>query len=466
MNRSAASSASSSREPKWPAGHVARKPRTRASKRRLVSAAAPDRSPGPATAEPAVSFPAPNTLRLSSRALFSASHGALAKGFFSRAFGVAGVVQVAIEPATRTGEIVFDSALQPGDRRVAALARAFAGEWTPAQGTPSGAADTLAVPEPLAVKQDKALRLQRYGRQLSTWTVLHAIPGRLRLHNPALHRRRELCQAIEREFMNTFGIDRYSTHELTATVLVQYNPKQIQRHQIVEILDALLAKASAYPISPIELDLPICTASVLLALTSQFLLPPLAPLSAGLFLYSVIPSFKSAYQVVVHEKRLGVDVLDAMVVIMCLATRRVLAGTVLGFTLGVARKLVQRTEDHSKKMLLNAFGKQPRFAWMEVNGSEVEVPLERLKVNDIIIVHTGETVPVDGEVIEGMAMVDQHTLTGESAPVEKIKGDKLLASTTLIGGKYADAVPRRRRTTGTAPSHRSSCRAATATWPS
>src|SRR4029077_17563251 len=107
--------------------------------------------------------------------------------------------------------------------------------------------------------------------------------------------------------------------------------------------------------------------SVALAATSHFLIPGLAPLSAALFLYSVIPSFKNAYQVVVKERRLGVDVLDALVVLTCLATNRVLAGTVLGFTLGVARKLVQRTEDNSKKMLLNVFGKQPRFVWLEVD---------------------------------------------------------------------------------------------------
>jgi Cu2+-exporting ATPase len=262
----------------------------------------------------------------------------------------------------------------------------------------------------------------------------------MRLYNPALLRRRELCQAIERELMNTFGIDRYSTNELTATLLIDYDPKQIPRHQIIEILDAVLPKAREFPRSEVDLDLPICTASVALAVTSQFLVPGLAPVSAAVFLYSVIPSFKNAYEVVFEERRLGVDVLDAIVVLTCLATNRVLAGTVLGFTLGIARKLVQRTEDNSKKMLLNVFGKQPRFVWLEANGAEVETPLERLKINDVIVVHTGETVPVDGDVVDGMAMVDQHTLTGESAPVEKIKGDRVLASTTLIAGKVRIAV--------------------------
>jgi heavy metal translocating P-type ATPase len=343
-------------------------------------------------------------------------------------------MQVAIDSEKRTGEVVFDAALQPRDRRVADLAKLLS---TAPAASPG---DDLIFPNDFATSRAKSVRLQRYGQRLSTWIVRHEFPGRIRLHNPALHRHRELCRAIERDFMNTFGIDRYSTNELTATVLINYDPKQIQKHQLIEILDAALPTTSELPKSPIELDMPVCTASVVLALTSTYLIPALAPISAAVFLYSVIPSFKNAYQVVVKERRLGVDVLDAIVVLTCLATNKVLAGTVLGFTLGVARKLVQRTEDNSKKMLLNVFGKQPRFVWREVNGLEVETPLERLQLRDIIVVHTGETVPVDGEVVEGMAMVDQHTLTGESAPVEKIKGDAVLASTTLIAGKVRIAV--------------------------
>ena len=268
----------------------------------------------------------------------------------------------------------------------------------------------------------------------------HEIPGRIRLYNPVLYRRRELCNSIERECMNTFGIDRYTTSEFTASVLIAYDTKQIQRHQLVEILDGATVGADALAISPVDLDMPICTVSLGLAALTQLCVPALWPVSATVFLYSMIPTFESAYNALFREKRLGVDMLDAMVVVTCLATNSLLAGTVLAVTLGIARELVRRTEDNSKKMLLNVFGKQPRFVWRVVDGTELETPLERLQVGDVIVVHTGETVPVDGDVIEGMAMVDQHMLTGESAPVEKVQGDKVLASTTVIAGKVRVAV--------------------------
>jgi len=381
-----------------------------------------------------VSFPAPNTVRISNPVLFGDARGAFARAFFLRAFRAPGVVQVAIDAAERTAEIVLDRAVSPGDPALRELARAIANDSEPAAGS------DLALPEDVSTSTASSLRLQAYGQRLSTWTTtLNTVPGRIRLQHPLLYRRRELCQAIERELMNTFGVDRYSTNELTSSVLIHYDPKQIRDHQLVELLNLLVVRGEDYPLSPVDLDLPICTASVMLALTSA-VFPVLAPVSAAVFLYSVIPSFKSAYQVLFKERRLGVDVLDSIVVLTCLATGQVLAGTVLGFTLGVARKLVQSTEDNSKKMLLNVFGKQPRFVWLEVDGVEVETPLERLKTGDIIVVHTGETVPVDGEVTDGMALIDQHTLTGESAPVEKLRGDRVLASTTVIAGKVHIAV--------------------------
>ncbi|MFM7591549.1 MAG: heavy metal translocating P-type ATPase, partial [Isosphaeraceae bacterium] len=142
-----------------------------------------------------------------------------------------------------------------------------------------------------------------------------------------------------------------------------------------------------------------------------------------------------AYNTLFEEKRLGVDVLDAIVVIGCLATMSVFPGAVLCWCLSFGRLLVKKTQDDSKKLLMNVFGKQPRFVWLLKDGVEVQVPLDKLKVGDIVVVNTGETVPVDGIVHTGMAMIDQHALTGESTPAEKSPGDRVFASTVMVAGK-------------------------------
>jgi Cu2+-exporting ATPase len=296
-------------------------------------------------------------------------------------------------------------------------------------------------PVHLIPDHDGIVRLYRHGPLFTSWQVVHETPGRIRLYHPSLHRRKEVCQSIERELMSVLGIDNYKTSPLRATVLVTYKPKKIRREQIIEILDSALAHIEV-PVKKDRYDLtfPLCTVSVPLAAAAQFAVPALLPVSLALFAYTAIPSFKGTYQVVFKERRLGVDVLDSIVVVACLATGAVFAGSVLCWCLGFGRILFQKTQDDSKKMLMNVFGKAPRYVWLYRDGVEIETPLERLEKGDIIVVKTGEVVPVDGFVQEGMAMIDQHALTGESTPAEKAVGDRVFASTLMVAGKIYVAV--------------------------
>lgn len=99
------------------------------------------------------------------------------------------------------------------------------------------------------------------------------------------------------------------------------------------------------------------------------------------------------------------------------------------------QKLIMSTEHHYRREFLGAFGPQPRKVWAMVDGVEMEVPFETVAIGDILVVEAGQTVPVDGVVTAGMAMVDQHMLTGESQPAEKMAGDAVLAATLVITGK-------------------------------
>jgi Cu2+-exporting ATPase len=144
--------------------------------------------------------------------------------------------------------------------------------------------------------------------------------------------------------------------------------------------------------------------------------------------------------VFVEEKRIGVDALDAVVMAGCLGTMSIFPGAVCCWCLSFGRFLVKQSRDRSKKLLLNAFGKQPRNAWLCRDGEEFQVPVEKLCRGDVIAVNTGEVVPVDGHVVEGMAVVDQHALTGESTPAEKGVGDRVFASTLQVAGKVRVSV--------------------------
>jgi Cu2+-exporting ATPase len=280
------------------------------------------------------------------------------------------------------------------------------------------------------------IRYFRHGTIVTHWEIKHELPGRLRLKNPLIYRKGELCQAIERELTSVLGVDYFKSNPLTSTVLVQYDRKQLTRNQIIEILETALVNAEHPPQKDkVDLHLPLCTASVPFAATAQFVAPALLPAAALVFAYTSIPTFKGARAVLVEEKRLGVDVLDAIVVIGCLGTMAIFPGTVLCWCLSFGRVLVKKTQDNSKKLLLNAFGKQPRYVWLYREGAEIQVALDRLEPLDVIVVNTGEVVPVDGIIVGGMAMIDQHALTGESTPAEKGVGDRVFAATLMVAGK-------------------------------
>jgi Cu+-exporting ATPase len=72
---------------------------------------------------------------------------------------------------------------------------------------------------------------------------------------------------------------------------------------------------------------------------------------------------------------------------------------------------------------------RPRKAYIERDGIEVEVPVDQVEVGDIVLVHPGEKIPVDGVVVAGRSSVDESMLTGESLPVEKTPGENVIGGT-------------------------------------
>ncbi|EDN69967.1 cation-transporting ATPase [Beggiatoa sp. PS] len=73
--------------------------------------------------------------------------------------------------------------------------------------------------------------------------------------------------------------------------------------------------------------------------------------------------------------------------------------------------------------------------WVLKDQVEMEMPIEAIHVNDIVVINTGEAVPIDGIITEGVAMVDQHALTGESQPSEKGVDDRVFAYTSVVSGR-------------------------------
>jgi len=177
----------------------------------------------------------------------------------------------------------------------------------------------------------------------------------------------------------------------------------------------------------------LATANLGIVAASLFY-PPVIVLTLPGLIYSAIPLYQLAYQAL-KERRVSSYMLDTILITGVLAGGYWAAGVVGSWMFIGGRLLLFKSEDNSKKSLMNLMGEQQRSVWVLINGVEVEVPFAKLQTGDLLIVSAGQIVPVDGIITDGFASIDQHTLTGESQPVEKSVGDPVLASTVVLVGK-------------------------------
>ncbi|MEI0491845.1 heavy metal translocating P-type ATPase [Brachyspira intermedia] len=98
--------------------------------------------------------------------------------------------------------------------------------------------------------------------------------------------------------------------------------------------------------------------------------------------------------------------------------------------------LEARSKGKTGEAIKKLMGLQPKTATIIKDGEEKEIKIADVKVDDIVLVRPGEKIPVDGEIIEGYSSVDESMLTGESIPVEKSVGDKVVGASINKTGSF------------------------------
>lgn len=109
------------------------------------------------------------------------------------------------------------------------------------------------------------------------------------------------------------------------------------------------------------------------------------------------------------------------------------SGLIIGFILlgKYMEHIVKGKASHAIRKLLDL---QPKLATVVRNGEEKQIPIEQVKVGDILIIRPGEKIPVDGEIVEGFSAIDQSAITGESMPVTKKVGEEIIGATINKSG--------------------------------
>lgn len=174
------------------------------------------------------------------------------------------------------------------------------------------------------------------------------------------------------------------------------------------------------------------------------LLSRFAPLSwqAALALSAALPLALKAKKELC-EKGLTSHVLEAAAVGVSISRSDYFAANITSFLLALGEYLEHSIERRSDDLLMHLMRPNTDPVWIIENNQEKQIEHQDLKIGHHVIVGIGAMIPVDGTVLKGQALVNQASMTGESLPVVKERGDKVLSGTVITEGRiviYAEKV--------------------------
>jgi heavy metal translocating P-type ATPase len=146
-----------------------------------------------------------------------------------------------------------------------------------------------------------------------------------------------------------------------------------------------------------------------------------------------------AYEVtrtIVVDRHLGVDAIALVAMVGALALDQELAGAVIGLMFSGGEALESVASGRARRELTALVQRAPKIAWLRVDDTLRAVPAEDVQVGDVVVVRTGEVVPVDGTLLSTEAVLDTSSLTGESLPVSLRTGMSVLSGSANAGAPF------------------------------
>lgn len=267
--------------------------------------------------------------------------------------------------------------------------------------------------------------------------IKHEIRGRIRIHMEQKRMTHEQADILLFYLQNIDGVFRADVYDRTADATIHYKGNRETiieglrrfRYEEVEVPNGLLETSGRAMNAEYQEKL---VDKILFHYGRKFLLP--YPISA---VYTTIMSAKYIWKGIktLMERKLEVPVLDATAIgVSILRNDFDTAGSVM-FLLGIGELLEEWTHKKSVDDLARTMSLNVGKVWLKTEDQAVLVPSSKIKAGDQVVVHMGNVIPFDGEVVDGEAMINQASLTGESVPVRRTIGNYVYAGTVVEEGE-------------------------------
>lgn len=277
-------------------------------------------------------------------------------------------------------------------------------------------------------------------------SLVHSLPGRLRVRVAAIKDDPAVAEAFRDFLLAQPGVTAVRLNRWCASAVVGYDPAVITPPALAgaaerAVVSGVIDKQST-PKVPTSLrawlrrGLPAKFQAIFgLAsfLAGLFGAPP--PLTYALLGAAGAAIVGRAARTLYRQRRASIDALDATAGALMLLRGNLVAAGFMAALIGLGEYIRERTARRSRELLLDLLGTSGLAAWVVRGGLKVRVAADQVYLGEVVVVYPGDRVPVDGHVLEGHALVDQRSLTGEAAPIEKQRGEAVFASTVLVEGK-------------------------------
>ena len=268
-------------------------------------------------------------------------------------------------------------------------------------------------------------------------TILHDTAGRLRVHLCCKRMTLRQADVLEYYLLAVDGVRSVKVYDRTRDAVVVYDA---ERERMIRALARFsFEKAEKLDLAPEHTSRTLnrefedkLALTVMRRCASNLFLP--APVTSALAVIRSAKYIKEGILALWHRK-LSVAVLDATAVTVSMVRGDfATAGSVM-FMLRLGEILEEWTHKKSVADLASAMSLRVENVWQQVDGTEVLTKVTDVKPGDRIVIRTGGMIPLDGRVVEGEAMVNQSSLTGESMPVAKRPGSPVYAGTVAEEGE-------------------------------
>lgn len=253
------------------------------------------------------------------------------------------------------------------------------------------------------------------------FTIRHEIKGRIRIHLCQNHMTMRQADLLAWFLSNQPMVEEAKVYERTADAVIHFCGER--KELIRAILDFTYEDETLNEIVPMDSGRELnqeyqdkLVNRCLERLCTKLFLP--APVRA---VYTTIKAIRYVWKGIrcLMKCKIEVEVLDATAIAVSIIRNDFdTAGSVM-FLLGIGELLEEWTHKKSVGDLARSMSLNIEKVWQKINDTEVLVPVSDIREGDLVVVHTGNVIPLDGIVEAGEAMVNQASMTGESVPVKK-----------------------------------------------